>query len=397
MSVFGTRPEAVKMAPVVSALRQAGPDISSLVVVTAQHREMLDQVLRHFAIRSDYDLDIMRPRQTLTQITVRALRGLEAVLERQRPHLVLVHGDTSTTFAASLAAFFHRVPVGHVEAGLRTGERYAPFPEEMNRRLTAVLAQLNFAPTPRAAANLAREGVDPAVVFVTGNTAIDALYQTYSPAYRFVTPGLEGLGAGGRRLVLAEAHRRENWGRRMEDICRALRRLVDAFPEVDLLFSVHRNPQVDSVVRRELGGHPRVSLLAPLPYPEWANLVGRAHFVVSDSGGVQEEAPSLGVPVLLLRDVTERPEAIEAGTVRIVGTDASRVFEACAGLLRDPDQHRAMATAVNPYGDGRAAERIVAAIRYAFGLGPRPPDFAPPPPGAARPTKTEGFRGRGQN
>lgn len=324
MSVFGTRPEAIKMAPVVAELRET-PGIRSLVLVTAQHREMLDQVLDHFRIRPDHDLNIMQAGQSLTDITTRALEGAFEVFGRAQPDLVLVHGDTTTTFAAALAAFYRRIPVGHVEAGLRTRNKYSPFPEEINRHLTGVLADLHFAPTEVARANLLDEGVPADRIWVTGNTAIDALLRTVREDYRFGAESLKRLDLRGRRMLLVEAHRRENWGEPMERICRALAEIVRRSPDVELVYSVHPNPRVADVVRRHLGGRERVHLLDPLPYPEWANLMARAYLIITDSGGLQEEAPSLGKPVVLLRDTTERPEAVAAGTVRQVGTDFDRI------------------------------------------------------------------------
>ncbi len=361
MSVFGTRPEAIKMAPVVQALA-AHPAVDSLVLVTAQHREMLDQVLDHFGIQPDYDLNIMQAGQTLEGVTARALEGVVRVYDEARPDLVLVHGDTTTTFAAALGAFYRRVPVGHVEAGLRTRNKYSPFPEEINRHLTGVLADLHFAPTDVARENLLAEGVPAEAIHVTGNTAIDALLGTVRDDYRFTHPLLAAMDFNGRRVLAVEAHRRENWGRPMEDICLALRDVVRRHPDVDLIYSVHRNPQVAGVVERILCGEPRVHLLPPLSYPDWANLMARSYLIITDSGGLQEEAPSLGKPVVLLRDTTERPEALAAGTVLQAGTDRERIVHAVTTLLTDPAAYSRMARAVNPYGDGRAARRILRAI-----------------------------------
>lgn len=374
MAIFGVRPEAIKMAPVVKELARYPQAFRTLVIVTAQHREMLDQVLDHFEIKPDYDLNIMQPRQSLTDIATRALEGLEPVLREERPDLVLVHGDTSTTFIASLAAFYQQIPVGHVEAGLRTGQKYSPFPEEMNRRLTGALADLHFAPTPRARDNLLAEGVRDSTIFVTGNTAIDALYMTVREDYRFSEGFLNRLDYRGRKVIVADAHRRENFGEPMENICLALRDVVRNCPEVDLIFSVHRNPRVVDPVRRVLGEEDRVYLSDPLPYSEWANLMGRAYLIVTDSGGLQEEAPSLGTPVILLRDTTERPEAIEAGTVRMVGTKRQAVREAIEELIHDRRVYEAMSRASNPYGDGKAARRIAGALLYHFGLASHPPE-----------------------
>ncbi len=367
LSIFGTRPEAIKMAPVVRCLREA-PDLRSLVLVTAQHREMLDQVLVHFGIEPDFDLDIMRERQSLEDVTVWSLRGVAGVLERVRPDLVLVHGDTTTTMAGALAAFYHRLPIGHVEAGLRTRDKYAPFPEEMNRHLTGVLADLHFAPTRTARDNLLREGVDATRIWVTGNTAIDALLDTVRPDHVFADETLASLAADGRRLLAVEAHRRENWGQPMEEICAALAEVVRAHPDVLLIYSVHLNPAVREPVRRHLEGLERVVLVPPVSYPDWANLMARSHMVVTDSGGLQEEAPALGKPVVLLRETTERPEALAAGTVWQAGVRRDRIVHAITTLLTDQGVYGRMARAVNPYGDGRAAARIVSAIRYFFGL-----------------------------
>ena len=382
--IFGTRPEATKMAPVVREL-SARPGFDVRVAVTAQHRELLDQVLELFAIRPDYDLDIMRPRQTLTDITTRALTGLERVVAEARPHLVLVHGDTTTTLAGALAAFYQQVPIGHVEAGLRTYDKYQPFPEEINRRLTDALCDLHFAPTPTARDNLLQEGIPAAGIFVTGNTAIDALLATVRPGYRFRRPELARFPAPGRRLVLCEAHRRENWGEPLDQVARSLRELVERNPDVELVYSVHPNPVVAETVRRHLAGVDRVTLLDPPEYADWANLMARATLLLTDSGGLQEEAPALGLPVLLLRDKTERPEAIAAGTVLQVGPHRERILERAEALLRDPEQYRRVARARNPFGDGRAAVRTADAIEYYFGRRAEPPEpwdpSRPAPPG----------------
>ena len=324
MTVFGTRPEAIKMAPVVLELGRHPDLLKPLVAVTAQHREMLDQVLELFAIRPDYDLDIMAQGQTLFDITARSLQGLNAVLAEARPDLVLVHGDTTTTFAGSLAAFYHQIAVGHVEAGLRTGNKYSPYPEEMNRKLTGSLADLHFAPTQTALANLMAEGVAPAAVFVTGNTVIDALLATVDDGYRFSGDLLTGIDFSKRRVILMTTHRRENLGEPLRQVYQALRRVVEDFADVEVVFPVHRNPRVREVVQAELGGLDRVRLIDPLDYQPFANLMARAYLVLTDSGGIQEEAPALGKPVLVLRDTTERPEAVVAGTVKLIGTDRER-------------------------------------------------------------------------
>lgn len=354
MSVFGTRPEAVKMAPVVRAL-EARDGIVSRVCVTAQHRQMLDAVLTAFSLTPDYDLDIMRPAQSLTDVSCAALRALEGVLRKEAPDLVLVHGDTTTALAAALAAYYQRIGVGHVEAGLRTGNRYSPFPEEMNRRLVDALSLLCFAPTAASRDNLLKEGVPPERIFVTGNTVIDALSTTVSTEYRH--PELERIQEG-ERLILLTAHRRENWGEPLRRIFRAVRRVVTEAPEARLIYPVHLNPQVRRAAEEELGGCEKIRLIEPLDVLDFHNFLARAFLVLTDSGGVQEEAPSLGKPVLVLRDTTERPEGVLAGTLRLVGTEEENVFRETMRLLRDREEYRRMSRAVNPYGDGHAAERI---------------------------------------
>ena len=364
MTIFGTRPEAIKMAPVVQELQRFPGKIETVVAVTAQHREMLDQVLQLFQISPDYDLDIMSPSQTLFDITSRSLLGLRDVLAECRPDLVLVHGDTTTTFAGALAAYFHQIPVGHVEAGLRTGNKFSPFPEEMNRKLTGALTDLHFAPTPTARQNLLNEGVAPETVFVTGNTVIDALLATVSPAYRFADAKLASLTGCEGKLILVTTHRRENLGEPMRQVYEALKRIILEQPEVEVVFPVHRNPKVREVVDSVLGGLPRIHLLDPLEYEPFANLMARSYLIVTDSGGIQEEAPSLGKPVLVLRDTTERPEALSAGTVRMIGTAEHTVFREIHQLLNEPARYRQMAEAMNPYGDGKAAARIVQTILW---------------------------------
>ena len=363
LSVFGTRPEAIKMAPLALALA-ADARFDARVCVTGQHREMLDQVMRLFGLAADHDLAVMRPGQDLTGTATAILTGLARIFAADRPDIVLVHGDTLTTLAASLAAYWHQIPVGHVEAGLRTGDLYSPWPEEANRRLTGGLAALHFAPTERAAANLRRENVDPATISVTGNTVIDALLdvvarlRTDRALHAEVAHDLP-LPAPGRRLVLVTGHRRENFGAGFERICAALARLADRFPECDLVYPVHLNPNVQEPVRRLLSGRANVRLIAPLDYLPFVAMLDAATLVLTDSGGVQEEAPSLGKPVLVMRDTTERPEAVEAGTVRLVGTDADRIVAEASRLLTDPHAHAAMAAVHNPYGDGRAVPRII--------------------------------------
>ena len=372
MTVFGTRPEAIKMAPLIHALEQA-PDLESVVCVTAQHREMLDQVMEIFRLKADYDLNIMQPRQTLATITTKSLVGLDTVLDEAKPDLVLVHGDTSTTFAGALAAFYHKIPVGHVEAGLRTFDKYSPFPEEMNRKLTGQIASLHFAPTERNRRNLAAEGITDGVL-VCGNTVVDAIHTTVRPDYVFRDPTLQGLDYDGRRVILVTAHRRENYGEAMENIMRALRRLADRYEEIDIVYPVHLSPYVRETAAKFLSGHPRIHLIDPLTVDEMHNLMGRSAMVLTDSGGLQEEAPSLGKPVLVLRRETERPEAVEAGTVRLAGVDEERIFSMACTLLDDPAEYAAMAHAVNPYGDGQTSRRIVQAIRCYFGLTDQMPE-----------------------
>ena len=366
MSIFGTRPEAIKMAPVVRAL-EARDGIVSHVCVTAQHRQMLDGVLEAFSLTPDYDLDIMRPAQSLTDVSCAALRALEGVLGEEKPDLVLVHGDTTTALAAALAAYYQRISVGHVEAGLRTGDRYSPFPEEMNRRLVDALSELCFAPTEASRDNLLREGAPPGRIFVTGNTVIDALSTTVSQDYRH--PELERL-RDGERLILLTAHRRENWGEPLRRIFRAVRRVVEDAPEVRVIYPVHLNPQVRRAAEEVLTGCERIRLIEPLDVLDFHNFLARAFLVLTDSGGVQEEAPSLGKPVLVLRETTERPEGVQAGTLRLVGTEEENVYRETMRLLRDREEYRRMKCAVNPYGDGHAAERIADVIngKKKFGI-----------------------------
>ena len=363
MVVFGTRPEAIKMAPVIQALRQKD-SILCQVAVTAQHREMLDQVLKLFKMVPDFDLNLMKQGQTLTEITTRALSGLKEVFQRELPDLVLVHGDTTTTFVAALAAFYAQIPVGHVEAGLRTGNKYSPFPEEMNRKLASVLTDFHFAPTESAKRNLLQEGIAPEKIFVTGNTVIDALLATVKPEYSFLEPEIQAIlkQSEKSRMVLVTTHRRENLGEPMRQIYQALKSMLETFPDTHVVFPVHKNPKVRKVVTEVLGDHPRVNLIEPLDYEPFVNLMARAHLILTDSGGIQEEAPSLGVPVLVVRDTTERPEAVEAGTVSLVGTNYAKVFSELKRLLGDQTAYQKMAMASNPYGDGCAADRIAEII-----------------------------------
>ena len=360
LSVFGTRPDAVKMCPLVLAL-QKDERMESLVCVTAQHREMLDQVLDRFNVKPDYDLNIMKPRQTLTTITQSILEKLEPVLTQTQPDIVLVHGDTSTSFVAALCAFYQKIPVGHVEAGLRTGDRYSPFPEEMNRRLTGRLATLHFAPTELNRKNLAAEGITEGVV-VTGNTVIDAMRYTVRPDYAFEDPALRAIDFTDGKYVLLTAHRRENLGRPMENICRAVKRLIETNPELHVIWPVHLNPVVRETAYGLLGDTPRVSLLEPTNVTDTHNLMSRCAFVMTDSGGIQEEATAVGVPTLVLRTETERPEGVETGILRLVGVEEDAIVESAGRLLSDPEFYASMAGAKNPYGDGYASERIIDAI-----------------------------------
>lgn len=372
MTIFGTRPEAIKMAPLVQELsRREG--IASLCCVTAQHRQMLDSVLEIFHLKPDYDLNIMEPRQTLSTITTKCLLGLEEVFQSARPDLVLVHGDTSTTFAGALAAFYHQIMVGHVEAGLRTWDKYSPYPEEINRTLVGDIADLHFCPTPANRANLAREGIQNGV-FITGNTVIDALQTTVVKDYHFSTDLLNHLDYEGRKIVLVTCHRRENYGQPMANIMTALRRTADAHEDVELVYPVHLSPVVREAAARYLSGHPRIHLIDPLDVEEMHNLMARCYLVMTDSGGLQEEAPALGRPVLVLRRETERPEAVEAGTVKIAGTEEENVFRMAHTLLTDAKIYGEMAHAVNPYGDGQACRRIADAIEWKFGLRARSPE-----------------------
>lgn len=366
LSVFGTRPEAVKMAPVVRALRAAPERFESVVCVTAQHRAMLDQVLQVFELEANADLDLMVPGQSPAEIVAGVLAGLPPLIRRVRPDVVLVQGDTMTTFAAAFAAFLERVPTGHVEAGLRTGDRWQPFPEEMNRVLTTRIAALHFAPTAASRDALLAEGVPASDVYLTGNTVIDALLQTVRPGYRFRTPALAALEPG-RRLVLVTTHRRESFGAPLRSICGAVRELAGRFPDLQFVLPVHPNPQVKATVEEFLCDLPAMHLIEPVDYLEFVHLIARADLVLTDSGGVQEEAPSLGKPVLVLREVTERPEGVAAGTARLVGTGQDRIVAAASELLTSPEAYARMANAVNPYGDGHAGRRIAAVLAERFG------------------------------
>lgn len=362
LSVFGTRPEAIKMAPVIKELETHRDRIASQVCVTAQHRQMLDQVLKLFGIVPDYDLDIMRESQSLSDLTAAVFKRLDPVIGRADPDWILVQGDTTTVMATSLLAYYHRVKVGHVEAGLRTGDKWRPFPEEINRRVAGAVADLHFAPTTQARRNLLREGVGSIIIHVTGNPVIDALLMASDLPFDWENSALAGI-PWARRIILVTAHRRENFGRPLEEICQALRDIASCYPDdIQIVYPVHLNPKVQGPVYRMLDGVPNITLLPPLEYLPMVHLMKRSHLVLTDSGGIQEEAPGLGKPVLVLREVTERPEAVAAGTVRLVGTNREQILEWTRRLMDNPDEHDKMAKAVNPYGDGHAAERIVAAL-----------------------------------
>jgi len=363
MTVFGTRPEAIKMAPVVLALKERASEFEAVTVVSAQHRQMLDQVLEIFKITPDYDLDIMKPRQTLDEITSNVLIHLAAVIDQEKPDIILVHGDTTTTFAASVSAFYHQTAIGHVEAGLRTWDKYSPYPEEMNRQLTDVLSDLYFAPTTQSEANLLQENHPAANIFVTGNTAIDALKQTVQNDYHHEVLDLVDPD---KRMILVTMHRRENQGEPMRRVFSVMREVVESHDDVEIIYPVHLNPVVQEAAKDILGNHPRIHLIDPLDVVDFHNLAARSYFIMTDSGGVQEEAPSLGKPVLVLRDTTERPEGVEAGTLKLVGTQPESVKTAMVQLLDDQAEYARMANAKNPYGDGQAARRILDAISYYF-------------------------------
>ncbi|WP_333887321.1 non-hydrolyzing UDP-N-acetylglucosamine 2-epimerase [Clostridium sp.] len=367
VTIFGTRPEAIKMAPLIKEFEKRH-NIENKVCVTAQHREMLDQVLKLFNITPDCDLNVMKSNQTLTGITSRVLQGLEEVFDRENPDLVLVHGDTTTTFAGALAAFYKKIRVGHVEAGLRTYDKYFPFPEEMNRKLTGAIADLHFAPTSGSRENLLREGIAEEKIFVTGNTVIDSMKFTVDKDYVFNTDELNNIDYNKSKVIMVTAHRRENWGEGIENICNALKKVVEENKEVEVIYLVHLNPKVRDIVYKILGGVNRVHLLNPLDTKETHNLMDRCYMVMTDSGGLQEEAPHLGKPVLVLRNVTERPEAVKAGTVKLVGTKKSDIIKQASELISDSSKYDVMSRAINPYGDGKASGRIVAAILQYFNI-----------------------------
>ncbi len=376
LSIFGTRPEAIKMAPLIKGLDDE-PELVSIVAVTAQHREMLNQVLNLFDIKPDYDLDIMKDRQTLSGITRSVLDGLDKVIKEAMPGLILVHGDTTTTFAGALAAFYNKISVGHVEAGLRTGDRYTPFPEEMNRRLVSVISELNFAPTWGAYENLLREGTNKENIFITGNTVIDAVKNSISKEYVFnddqINHILTSNELKNKKMIILEAHRRENWGKPLEEICQAVKDLVVKYKDILVLFPVHKNPAVEEIARENLTDVERVFLINPLNMGDFHNLMNKSHLILTDSGGIQEEAPSLGVPVIVLRNKTERPEALEAGTVLLAGTNKNGILEVAGKLLDDEDYYKSISKVENPYGDGKASRRIIEAIKFYFGITDKTP------------------------
>jgi len=376
MTIFGTRPEAIKMAPLVLELEKHPDQIISQVCVTAQHRQMLDQVLDIFKITPDFDLNIMATKQTLIHITTRALEGLNQVIGNEKPDIVLVHGDTTTTFVGSLAAFYNQVAIGHVEAGLRTCDKYSPFPEEMNRKLTGTMADLHFAPTDTNKANLLLENIDPTTIYTTGNTVIDALNTTTREDYVFENEMLQNIDFSKTRVLVVTAHRRENLGEPLENICTALRTILETFEDTLIVYPVHLNPVVKETANNFLGDHPRAKLIHPLSVQDMHNLIHRSFLVLTDSGGIQEEAPSLGTPVLVLRNETERPEAVVAGTVKLAGNETETIVRLASELLSSPDEYAKMAQAVNPYGDGFASARIVKALLFHFGLSTeRPEEF----------------------
>ncbi len=369
MTVFGTRPEAIKMAPLVKKLSET-EGIESLLCVTAQHREMLDQVLDLFQLKPDYDLNIMKPNQSISQITSNVILGIEEVFSKEKPDLILVHGDTTTTFASSLAAFYQQIPVGHVEAGLRTGDKYSPWPEEMNRILTGHLADYHFCPTERNRQNLLKEGISDEKIFITGNTVVDALLEVADKPYEFQDATLQSLDFENKRIIAVTCHRRENLGEHMENIFSAIRDIAVAYEDVEIVYPVHMNPKVRTIAGEILGEKSlagevagRIHLIEPLQYQPFVNLMAKSYFIITDSGGMQEEAPSLGKPVLVVRKETERPEAVEAGTVKLAGVERDTIFSMAKDLLSDQSIYNNMACANNPYGDGKACERIIEVLK----------------------------------
>ena len=371
MTIFGTRPEAIKMAPLVNELKR-DEDIEDIVCVTAQHRQMLDQVLDIFGIVPDYDLNVMKDRQTLPQITSSVLQGIVEVIEKAKPDMILVHGDTTTTFAGALAGFYSKVKIGHVEAGLRTYDKYSPFPEEMNRKLVGSMADLHFCPTENNKNNLLKENIPGDGIYITGNTVIDALKTTVSDSYEFETPELKEIDFS-KKVIVLTAHRRENLGEPMENIFRAVKKIAEEYKDVEIVYPVHLNPLVREPANRILGDVENVHLIEPLDVQELHNLMDRAYLVMTDSGGLQEEAPALGKPVLVLRQETERPEAVNAGTVKMAGTNTEEIYRLAKMLLDNKEEYEKMNKAANPYGDGKASSRIVQAIKFYFGVASEPP------------------------
>ncbi|SNS50277.1 UDP-N-Acetylglucosamine 2-epimerase [Anaerovirgula multivorans] len=366
MTIFGTRPEAIKMAPLVKQLQET-EEIESILCVTAQHREMLDMVLDLFQLKPNYDLNIMQHGQTISDITVKVLKGLESILQEVKPDIVLVHGDTTTTFIGALAAFYQQIAVGHVEAGLRSGNIYSPYPEEMNRKLTGTLTSLHFAPTEGNYKNLIQEGIKEKNIFITGNTVIDALLQVVKKDYIFDNHLLNQIDYINKKVIVMTCHRRENWGEPMENIFQAIVEVVKKHRNAEVVFPVHLNPKIRSLAEKVMGGVEAIHLIEPLDYEPFANLLNRAHLILTDSGGIQEEAPALGKPILVLRTETERPEAVEAGTVKVVGVEKDIIIKEVDKLLLNSEHYLQMANAVNPYGDGMASKRIVTALKYYFG------------------------------
>ncbi|EDP68114.1 UDP-N-acetylglucosamine 2-epimerase [Carnobacterium sp. AT7] len=370
MTIFGTRPEAIKMAPLVKELNKQSDWFESSVTVTAQHREMLDQVLQTFGIKPNYDMNIMKENQTLSEITSSVLVGLDEILKKAKPDIILVHGDTTTTFAASISAYYNQIKVGHVEAGLRTGNKHSPFPEELNRQLTDVIADIYFAPTIESKLNLLKENHPEEKIYVTGNTAIDALKETIQKDYHHTV--LENINPDSK-VVLVTMHRRENHGKPMERVFQAIRQVVDQHQDIEVIYPVHLNPNVQNMAENVLGRHPRIHLIDPLEVMDFHNLAAKSYMIMTDSGGVQEEAPSLGVPVLVLRDTTERPEGVEAGTLKLVGTQTETIIKEMTKILESESEYKKMATTNNPYGDGQASKRILSAILYEFGIDKQKP------------------------
>jgi UDP-N-acetylglucosamine 2-epimerase (non-hydrolysing) len=366
--IFGTRPDTIKMAPIILELQNNAEQFEVLTIATAQHRQMLDQVLEVFKIKPDYDLDIMAPKQTLASLTAKIITGIDEVLEKEKPDMVLVQGDTSTTCIGSLAAFYRQIPVGHIEAGLRTNDKANPFPEEINRRITGCITDLHFAPTKTAKDSLLLENVDPKTVFVTGNTVVDALKYSVKDNYQFTVPVLNKIVADQKKVVLVTMHRRENWGKPMEGAASAIKRLAQKFPDFAFVFPVHLNPIVREAVTPILKGMPNVSLIEPLDYLDFVNLMAKSYLILTDSGGVQEEGPHFGVPILVLRYVTERPDAVDYGTVKLVGLDEETIYNAALQLIEDENEYKKMANAVNPYGDGLSSFRTIKIIKNYFGF-----------------------------